>query len=255
MYFVGVDLAWSDRNTTAVAVAEGDGQEASPLHCKSDLGSDQDIADFIDQCVGSAPAVVAIDAPLKVPNEIGPRPVDRRITEVFGQFEAGAYPANRSRLGGGVRGESMVQHLLKRGFAHSPRVQQCDKRRIVFEVYPHPAMVSLFHLNKTLKYKTRRGRSYERRYEEYKRYQEYLRDLANSEPKLASDEEVLGKEVSGLRGKGLKTYEDLLDAIFCAYVAYYVWYWGPERYEIFGDEHHGYILVPMTPWMRAQLYS
>lgn len=255
MYFVGVDLAWSDRNTTAVAVAEGDSQEASLLVYKPDLGSDQDIADFIDQCVGFAPALVAIDAPLKVPNETGSRPVDRRITGVFGRFEAGAFPANRSRLGGGVRGESMVQHLLKRGFAHSPRVQQRDKRRIVFEVYPHPAMVSLFHLDKTLKYKPRRGRSYERRYEEYKRYQEYLRDLANSEPKLAPNEEILGKEVSALRGKGLKTYEDLLDAIFCAYLAYYVWYWGPERYEIFGDEHHGYILVPMTPWMRAQLYS
>lgn len=186
MYFVGVDLAWSVRNTTAVAVAEGDEQAASLLHCKSDLDSEQDIADFIDQCIGSTPAIVAIDAPLKVPNEIGQRPVDRRITEVFGQFEAGAYPANRSRFGGGVRGESMVQHLLEKGFTHSPRLKQCDKRRILFEVYPHPAMVSLFHLDKTLKYKARRGRSYERRYQEYKRYQEYLRGLANSEPKLAS---------------------------------------------------------------------
>jgi len=255
MYFVGVDLAWSDRNTTAVAVAAGDGQDASLPHCKSELRSNRDIADFIDQCVGSAPAIVAIDAPLKVPNEMGPRPVDRRITEVFGQFEAGAFPANRSRLGGGVRGESVVQHLLERGFIHNPRLKQYDKRRILFEVYPHTAMVSLFYLDKTLKYKARKGRSYECRYEEYKRYQEYLRGLANSEPKLTPDEESLAKEVSSLRGKGLKSYEDLLDAIFCAYVAYYVWYWGPERYEIFGDEYHGYILVPMTPWMRAQLYS
>ena len=255
MYFVGVDLAWSDRNTTAVAVAEGDSQEALLLVFKPDLVSDQEITDFIDQCVGSALAVVAIDAPLKVPNEIGQRPADRKITEVFGRFEAGAFPANRSRLGGGVRGESMVQHLLERGFAHSPYVQQRDKRRIVFEAYPHPAMVSLFHLDKTLKYKARRGRSYEHRYEEYKRYQEYLRDLANSEPKLAAHEGLLGKEVSGLRGKGLKTYEDLLDAIFCAYVAYYVWYWGPERYEIYGDEKEGYIVVPTTPWMKKRLQT
>jgi len=258
MYFMGVDLAWSDRNTTAVAVAEGDGLEASLYTYKEDLQSDQDIADFIDQCVGSTPALVAIDAPLKVPNEAGSRPVERRITEVFGQFEAGAFPANRSRWarrGQEVRGERMVQCLAEKGFIHSPRIQKREQRRLVFEIYPHPAMVSLFHLEKTLKYKGRRGRSYERRYEEFKRYQEYLRDLANSKPKLAPDEEVLGEEVSGLRGKGLKTYEDLLDAMFCAYIAYYVWYWGPKRYEIFGDEHHGYILVPMTPWMRAQLYN
>ncbi|MCJ7666692.1 MAG: DUF429 domain-containing protein [Anaerolineae bacterium] len=247
MYFVGIDLAWSVRNTTAVAVAEGDSQEASLLHCKSDLGSDQEITDFIDQCVGFTPALVAIDAPLKVPNETGSRPVDRRITEVFGQFEAGAFPANRSRWGGGVRSESMVQYLLERGFQHSYRLQRRDKRRIFFEVYPHPAMVSLFHLDKTLKYKARGGRSYEHRYEEYKRYQEYLKDLTNSEPKLVLNEERFAKEVSALRGKDLKTYEDLLDAIFCAYVAYYAWYWGPERYETYGDEKEGSIIVPMTP--------
>ncbi len=149
----------------------------------------------------------------------------------------------------------MVQHLLDRSFVHSPRLQQRDKRQIVFEVYPHPAMVSLFHLDKTLKYKARRGRSYERRNEEYKRYQGYLRSLGNSEPKLVLDEVILGKDVSTLRGKGLKTYEGLLDAIFCAYVAYYIWHWGPERYEIYGDEKEGYIIVPMTPWMKNRLQT
>lgn len=256
MYFVGVDLAWSDKNTTAVAVAEGDGLETSLYTYKEDLQSDQDIADFIDQCVGSTPALVAIDAPLKVPNETGSRPVERRITGVFGRFEAGAFPANRSRWarrGQEVRGERMVQCLAEKGFIHSPRIQRRDQRRLVFEVYPHPAMVSLFHLNRTLKYK--RSRPHQERLRGFHRYKQYLKGLAFSEPRLTLDEEVVGRDLVSLKGKALETYEDLLDAIFCAYIAYYSWYWGPERYEIFGDEHHGYILVPMTPWMRAQLYS
>ena len=33
-----------------------------------------------------------------------------------------------------------------------------------------------------------------------------------------------------------------LDALFCAYLAYYFWYWRWETNEIFGDLHSGYIL-------------
>lgn len=254
MYLVGVNLAWSDRNTTAVAVAESDGLEAALCVHREALRSDQDIADFIDQCVGSTPALVAIDAPLKVPNEAGSRPVERRITKVFGRFEAPARPAFRSlwaRWGQEVRGERMVECLAEKGFLHSPRVQKRDQRRLVFEVYPHPAMVSLFHLNRTLKYK--RNRPHQERLREFHRYKRYLKGLAFSEPRLTLGEEIVGRDLASLKGESLETYEDLLDAVFCAYIAYYSWYWGPERYEIFGDEHYGYILVPMTPWMRAQL--
>ncbi len=258
MYFVGVDLAWSDRNTTALAVAEGDSLEASLCAHKQELRSEQEIADFIALSVGTAPSIVAIDAPLIVKNEDGGRPVDREISRQFRRFEAGAYFANRSRwarLGQEVRGERMVQCLAEEGFVHSPRIQKRDQRRLVFEVYPHPAMVSLFHLNRTLKYKRKRNRPHQERLRQFDRYRQYLKGLAFSEPRLTLDEEVIGRDLASLKGESLETYEDLLDAVFCAYIAYYSWYWGPERYEIFGDEHYGYILVPMTPWMRAQLYS
>jgi predicted RNase H-like nuclease len=52
-----------------------------------------------------------------------------------------------------------------------------------------------------------------------------------------------------MRGATLKCYEDLLDAIVCAYVAYYCWYWGPERYQIFGDLPSGHILIPIPKKM------
>jgi predicted RNase H-like nuclease len=32
--------------------------------------------------------------------------------------------------------------------------------------------------------------------------------------------------------------------LFCAYLAYYFWYWGWERNELFGDVESGYILTP-----------
>lgn len=258
MYFVGVDLAWSDKNTTAVAVAEGDGMEASLCVYEEDLQSEQEIVDFIVLSVGTAPSIAAIDAPLIVKNGNGGRPVDREINRQFGRFQAGAYLVNRSlwaRWGQEVRGECIVQSLAEESLTHSPRVQKRDQRRLVFEVYPHPAMVSLFRLDRTLKYKCKENRPHQARLREFDRYKQCLKGLAFSEPRLTLDEEIVDRDLAPLKGKALKTYEDLLDAIFSAYIAYYSWYWGPERYEIFGDEHYGYILVPMTPWMRAQLYG
>ena len=47
-----------------------------------------------------------------------------------------------------------------------------------------------------------------------------------------------------LRGHGLKAHEDKLDAFFCAYLAYYFWYWRSDRVELFGDVTWGYIANP-----------
>ncbi len=42
----------------------------------------------------------------------------------------------------------------------------------------------------------------------------------------------------------MKRYEDTLDAIFCAYLAWHCWRWGAERNEMFGTMEQGYIVVP-----------
>lgn len=60
--------------------------------------------------VGDGPALVAVDAPLAVPNDRGRRPVD----ELLGWLDVPVFPAARDRLGtvyGGVRGESLAAAL------------------------------------------------------------------------------------------------------------------------------------------------
>jgi len=37
---------------------------------------------------------------------------------------------------------------------------------------------------------------------------------------------------------------DLLDGIFCAYPAYYFWYWGEEGCRVVGDMSTGYVTLP-----------
>jgi predicted RNase H-like nuclease len=56
--------------------------------------------------------------------------------------------------------------------------------------------------------------------------------------------EKLKTDVRALRGKALKRYEDLLDAVFCAYIAFYYWY-EPETCMVIGDLDDGYIVTPV----------
>ena len=64
--FIGLDLAWSSRNRTGGAVI----QDGRLLAATGVLGSDAEILRFVaDHLPANAAAVVAVDAPLCVPNE------------------------------------------------------------------------------------------------------------------------------------------------------------------------------------------
>jgi predicted RNase H-like nuclease len=251
--FIGIDLAWSERNPTAALALDGTGTGGKVLGWDDALGDDEWIEAFVTHWSGGGPALVAVDAPLAVPNETGARPVDLAISRTFRRFQAGAYPVNRRRPGGGLRGEGLAKLLGKRGFRLDPRVSTRGEGRRSMEVYPHPAMVSLFGLDRTLKYKARSGRSYRERWGSFVRYQAGLRAL--QEPRVDWPPELVGRDVVGMRGRALKAFEDLLDAAMCAYIAYYCWYWGPTGYRIFGDPGGAHVVVPLTAWMRERIQT
>ncbi|MFT4250736.1 MAG: DUF429 domain-containing protein [Candidatus Woesearchaeota archaeon] len=231
MYFVGVDLSWSRKNKSGVVVLDN-----NKLVLSGVVSSDEEVIRCITSTVGSSPVMVAIDAPLLVPNESGSRLAEKELNNVFRKYEAGAHPANRSwflRSSGCVRGEELVVALEKVGVVHDPLLS-C--KRCCFEVYPHPAMIRLFDLEKTLKYKPRKNRSYEERYEAFRRYQNHLSSL-----NVTNTSDLLSVDVSSLRGSALKEYEDVLDALLCAYIAKDVHERGAD---MFGTLQEGYILVP-----------
>ncbi len=249
--FIGLDLAWSPRNNSAAVVLEAQNDSARWIaHCER-LGDNEEVLAFVRKAAGRGPALVAIDAPLIVPNEEGARPVDRQITRLFGRYHAGCYPANRSR--GCMRGEDLVDGLTRDSFVQDPYVRLQAATRTVFEVYPHPAMIVLFDLERTLKYKPRRKRTMDFRRSELARLQHYLIGLQHGTPAMSSPPAVADRDPSALRGAAFKRCEDLLDAATCAYIAYYAWYWGPTGYQVYGDTTQGYILVPMTRRMRERL--
>lgn len=233
-------------NPSAAVALTWDGRGGHAFLWADHLQADPDILGFVNEAAGSGAALVAVDAPLLVPNNTGTRPCDRELSRIYRKTQAQAYPANRQRLGPVVRGEVLVQELGCCGFSHSPHVEARKPVRQVVEVYPHPAMIELFDLPQILRYKARPGRSLAFRWSELRRYRRLLRSLEKAEPALEA-REILTLEPTGRRGRALKALEDLLDALFCAYVALHLWYWGPRGYRCFGHAESGYILVPVKP--------
>jgi predicted RNase H-like nuclease len=246
--YIGLDLAWSHRNPTGAATLRGTTAGATLVAPPALLGAMDVIVAYVAAMVGDGPAIVAVDAPLRVPNATGRRPAEADLAAVFQRFHAGAHPANRRLLdrGDGVRGELLVERLADLGFRLADRIAAGESGRIVTEVFPHPAMVTLFELPHTLKYKARPGRSTETRLSAWRSYQRHMLGLADADPQLAGHAALLATDVATLRGTSLKGYEDRVDALLCAYIGLFAHRWGEARCRTFGDLAGGFILTPTT---------
>ncbi len=251
--FIGLDLAWSTRNRTGGAVI----REGALLAWTGTLTDDASIEAFIAEHVpAGAPLVVAIDAPLRVPNTSGRRRADHEVSAAWGKFEAGAYPANRTLLAydGTIRGEELARRLVQRfGCIETAPIPQRGAGRYLCEVFPHPAHVALFGLPRTLKYKRKPSRTRATVTAEFVRYQQALAGLATASPPLKGLDALVAVDAGLLRGRALQELEETFDAVTCAYVACYAWHHGPARQRVYGSIEEGHILVPWPEEMAQRM--
>lgn len=241
--FIGVDLAWrSDRNHTGAAVLVGSRQDAS-LHCVSNSVATLDgVRAFLSANTAVGDVFVAIDAPLIIPNAIGQRRCEQEISQRYGSRDASCHTSNQ-RLYPNAPSVALANDLILAGFIHAPSATE-GSNRVLLEVYPHAAMVALFDLPKILKYK--KGTMAQKR-QGLGELITLIRRLMRARPRIRWNdrlEQLLSRDLSLLPAPQLKAHEDILDAVFCAYLAYYFWYWGMERHETFGSVIDGYILNP-----------
>jgi predicted RNase H-like nuclease len=115
-------------------------------------------------------------------------------------------------------------------------------------VYPHPATIVLFGLEKILKYK--RG-PFEVRQSELLQLMTLIEGLDKATPRLRVNHNVSWVELrrriaAATRPGQLDRDEDPVDAVLCAYVALY-WYHRPEDVTVYGDFATGYIVTPTLP--------
>lgn len=242
MHFVGLDLAWGERNQTGVAVVDVDGRL---LH----IGSARDDASILAAIAPftSDPCVVAIDAPLIVANPTGHRPAEIAFNRDFQRFEAGARPAFSAKPELKNPRAARLASVLHLDIDPA----SCADRRAI-EVYPHPATVVLFDLDKTIKYK--RGR-FEDRQRGLLTLMTLIEGLDRAKPRLRAHHNTAWVQIrerveAATRPSQLDREEDPIDAVVCAYVGLYRHH-RPSDVTVYGDYAGGYIVTPTLPRHRA----
>ena len=241
MKFVGIDFGWSSGASGLSCLVWQDNQ-LEILDLTTILEIDGILA-WIDSWVDStSPALVAVDAPTIINNPKGMRLADKLTHKYFGRYHAGCYPANLS-LKFADRTVGFSKSLTAKNFQHAPTIKPKQLGKYQIEVFPHPATINLFGLEKILKYK--KGRNSDRQQELIKLRNYIIEVLPQLEPALSKKSLAAIPAIARqLTGKELKAIEDMLDSLICAYVAAHWWYWGEAKNLVLGDLDNGYIVIP-----------
>ncbi|MCY7287091.1 MAG: DUF429 domain-containing protein [Cryobacterium sp.] len=239
--FVGIDLGWTS-GATGLAVVD----DAGRLTGSARVHTDDEIAAWIAAQPGEI-VVAAVDAPLIVPNETGQRVPERLIGQAFGGFGASAHTTNRKKFGGE---EPRAMRLAKRmGWQVDPHAPTQRDAGVCIEVYPHPAMVGLFHLGYRLDYK--KGNDL-RRSPGFELLVKHLESIPELELVANQRWEQLKRTLAAPAPGDLNRAEDELDAILCAHLAW-LWQHRREALHVYGGVEEGYIVAPPPPSHRPLL--
>ena len=242
--FIGIDLAWGERAPSGLAVLDGSGTLVHLSPATTDDTIAEALGDFM-----SGECLVGIDAPLVVSNPTGNRPCEAALNHDFARFEAGAHPSNTGKpeFSGVPRG-ARIADRFDLDLDLDP---DAPASRRAIEVYPHAALVALFRLGKTLKYKQRSNRPFPLLHEEMLRLISLLEGLEHASPPLRVAGSVAWTTVvagvaAATRKSELRRAEDQLDAVVCAYVALLAAK-HPELITRYGDAESGCIVTPTLP--------
>ena len=234
--FIGIDLAWGPNARTGVAAVDSAGR----LIASSSVREDDEIDAWLHE---HGPAeVVAIDAPLIVPNETGRREAERLIGVAYARFDAGAHPTNRRRPHmDPPRGMALAE---RQGWSVDPDATGSVDRPVALEVYPHPGMVGLFRLGRVLPYK--KG-AFPDRHAGFVRLLQLLESVEElGTASSAAWGSIRQRFAAATRLADLDRLEDEIDAVFCAHLAW-LWRNRPGALQVYGDLEQGYVVAPPPP--------
>ncbi len=239
----GIDLAWSDNHPTGLCALDDGGAIVD----EQLVQTDDEIVEWVRARL-DGPAVVAVDAPLHVPNETGRRAGENEVAAVYGGRKAGPHSSNRRLFldrYGRIRGEDLAARFAAMGF-DGP---WDGAERTLLEVYPHPALIEAFGLPERLLYKAKPGLGSDGRRAGLRNLARLLASLEQADPPLIGPVVDVPDDA---RGRGAKAIEDRLDARVAAWVAAVWARHGTDRVRLFGDAVNGHIAVPIGPFAAEQ---
>jgi predicted RNase H-like nuclease len=230
---LGIDAAWTLAQPSGVAIVREEPNGWTLVEVASSyqgfcaradhqLGDGFSIAptDLLSagsKLCGQAIDLVAIDMPLSRSPIVGRRCADNKVSAAYGAKKCVTHSPSATRPG-------PLSDALREGFAKAGFPLLTDKRELrgVIEVYPHPALVELAVAAERLPYKTSKVRRYwplanpsERRKRLYRQWGEIVSLLEKQIAGVATALQPLPNDASGSE---MKAYEDMLDAIVCAWV-------------------------------------
>ena len=236
---LGIDAAWTLTQASGVAVAVKDANgwrvlAAAPSYQHFHaLAGDDPV--FSDQAIGARPDasallastrtlcgravdLVAIDMPLARVPIVGRRAADNVVSKVYGGRKCATHSPSELRPG-------RISDDLRQGFERAgyPLLTRQASPPGLIEVYPHPALVELAGASERLPYKASKMAKYwpvvspvERRVRLYRQWAEIVTML---EDKITGVVAALPKLDLNASVRMMKSYEDTLDAIICAWIA------------------------------------
>ena len=232
MHFYGIDLGWTGK-PSGFASLIWDGKRLQLTHLAR-LDTHHEVLNAIP---ANHTAWIGLDAPVIIRNPSGMRQADRAAHELFSRQRAGCYPVNL-RLPFVPKVLAFVDALTQKGFLTTPPTARQSQTNHLFEVYPHSAAIRLFNLPQILPYK--KGKLATRKIA-LAQFRELLATgLSHHHPCFKpQDLPPLGDTLAQL-----KSCEDQLDAVLCAYIAAHFWYWGLSRNNLLGHPPDGFIVNP-----------
>jgi predicted RNase H-like nuclease len=166
---------------------------------------------------GHAVDLVAVDMPLARSSIVGRRYSDNQVSRAYGGRKCGTYTP--SVLRPGPLSDSLTRDFAAAGY---PLLTETIVPPGLIEVYPHPALVELTGASERLPYKASKVRTYwpsatslERRALLNRQWMEIIVSLENE---IVGVEAALPRLEPTARGAQVKAFEDMLDAIVCAWV-------------------------------------
>lgn len=240
MRYLGLDLGWSPRATSAGAVMEAT-EDGVRLLSAQHLRAHEEVLSWVARNRGRGRAILSVNAPLIVENSGGRRPVDEQLEHHFGRYQIDEYAVNTVNAS---HPRTIARALHRMGFDLDP---QAEGDRAV-ETAAQATQILLFGLERPLRTKTGPigGRK-----DAANRYRDLIYGkLPFMNPSLGDSdalEDLVGADLGAMNGTRLGELEEKLDAVLCAYVSAWLDLMGPQACAFLGDMRTGYILLPAPP--------
>ena len=250
---LGIDAAWTPHNPSGVALVEETqgGWRVAAVETsyrrfvawaggpRIEAGKEArpNVAALLEACrrvTGREPDLVAVDMPLsRLPIERR-RESDRQVSQTYGARKCATH--SPSALRPGKISDQLREDFESNGYALWTVAPTASETRGLIEVYPHPALVELTGASERLKYKIGKIGNYWRELDPAERKTRLFgiwgAIVAALEAEVAGVEARLPKVARNDRGAALKSFEDALDAVVCAWVGIRVL---QDRAKAYGD--------------------